>query len=231
MAASVGLGLLPAPAAAFDWLGLFGKSMPDMSGVVKLLEGQAFAEMKPLAVGDRVASGAFVAVARGGRLVISLASGAVFTLYGGSELELFLTTMRRGLLNLLSGALLLAVPRKSNYLLAGSDAAFGIKGTVVFRQVFGPHNRVAKTMEGTLTVPERASGYFCTCNGSVEYLARGKNDPFFTDRAEYHHSYYIDPARPGMREKAPMLNHNDEAIRHLIGFQEGLKHDLSWLKH
>lgn len=228
---SLGLGLLPGPAAAIDWGNLFGRQMPDANGRVKVLEGRAYADMAPLAVGDVVASGAIVAVERGGRMVIALADGALFTLSGGSELELLLSRMRQGILKLIAGALLLVSPKGSQYLVAGTDTSFGIKGTVVYREVFGADNRMATTMEGPLAVPERYGGYFCTCHGSVDYLRPGPMQPFFSDTSDYHHSYFIPRERPENLVRAPMLNHSDMVIRRLVALQEGPKHDLSWLRH
>lgn len=231
--ATLGLGLAsqPTPAQSFDWFGLAGKSMPDVSGKVRLLEGEAFANKRPLRLGSGVPPGAFVTVSREGKVIIAIANGSVFTLFGGSQLQLRLGRMRRGLLKLLSGALLLVAPKRGRYLVGGPLASFGIKGTVVFHQVFDPRRRTARTMEGTIQLPGAAGGYFCTCNGAVDYLAAGSNDPYFSDRAEYHNSFFIHGSEQGRIERAPMLNHNDGDIRELVSYQDGPKHDLSWLRH
>ncbi|MEE8435874.1 MAG: hypothetical protein V3S64_13910 [bacterium] len=231
LGASLGLGFPPTPAQAFDWFGLAGKTMPDVSGTVRFLKGEAFANKRPLRLGSRVPPGAFVTVSREGKLIIAIADGSVFTLFGGSQLKLLVGRMRQGLLNLLAGALLLVAPKRARYLVGGPQASFGIKGTVVFHQVFGPQDKTARTMEGTIQVPDYAGSYFCTCNGAVDYLAPGQNDPYFSDRADYHNSFFIHASEKGRIVKAPMLNHGDKDIRELTSYQDGPKHDIRWLRH
>ncbi len=241
-AATLGLGAViavvpfqamsPSQAMAVDWANLFRKRMPDASGLVKLLEGRAYAGRRMLSLGDPVLSGALVAVEEGGRLVIGLMDGGIFTLSGGSKLELLLDRMSQGILNLLAGALLLASPKGSRYLVTGGGvASFGIKGTVVYREVFTSAGKTARTMEGSYAIPEAASGYFCTCHGAVDFLRPGANEPYHIEQAEYHHSYLIHPDRPGLLRKAPMLNHFDGDIRALVSLQDDPRHDLSWLRH
>lgn len=229
--AALGLGFSPAPALAFDWFGLAGKTMPDVSGKVRFLKGEAFANRRPLRLGARVPPAAFITVSGQGKLIIAVADGSVFTLYGGSQLKLLVGRMRQGLLKLLAGALLFVAPKRSRYLVGGPQASFGIKGTVVFHQIFAPEDQTARTMEGTIQLPDYAGSYFCTCNGAVEYLIQGRNDPYFSERADYHNSYFIHGTEKGRIVKAPMLNHADEDIRELISYQDGPKHDISWLRH
>lgn len=227
-----GFALAPSRALAIDWAKLFEGEMPDASGVVKLLEGRAYAGGRMLSLGDPVPSGALVAVEEGGRLVIGLMDGGIFTLAGGSKLELLLDRMSQGILNLLAGALLLASPKGSRYLVTGGGvASFGIKGTVVYREVFTSAGESARTMEGSYAVPEEASGYFCTCHGAVEFLLPGASEPYRSERAEYHRSYLILPGRSGLLRKSPMLNHFDGDIRALVALQDDPRHDISWLRH
>ena len=235
-AVSLGLGvgatLAPSRALAIDWSQLFKGRMPDASGVVKLLEGRAYAGGRRLALGDSVPSGAVVAVEEEGRLVIGLMDGGIFTLSGGSKLELLLDRMSQGILNLLAGALLLASPKGSQYLVTGGGvSAFGIKGTVVYREVFTSAGKEARGMEGPYAVPDAASGYFCTCHGAVDFLRPGSSETYHIERAEYHRSYLIHPQHPGLLRKAPMLNHFDEDIRALVALQDEPRHELSWLRH
>ena len=231
LGSSLGLGFPAIHAKGFDWFGLAGRSMPDVSGTVRFLKGEAFANRRPLRLGSRVPPAAFVTVSRGSKLILAIADGSVFTLFGGSQLRLLVGRMRQGLLNLLAGALLLVAPKRSRYLVGGPQASFGIKGTVVFHQIFGPEDRTARTMEGTMPLPDYAGSYFCTCNGEVEYLSRGRNEPYFSDRADYHNSFFIHGSEQGRIVKAPMLNHGDEDIRELTSYQDGPKHDISWLRH
>jgi hypothetical protein len=231
LAAALGIAVLPAGAEAIDWGSLFGQRMGKESGKVRELAGSATANDKPLQVGDPVPSGARVRVAAGGRAVISLEDGSIFTVYGGSNLELLLTKMSEGVLNLLAGALLLVVNTGGRYLVAGSTSSFGIKGTVVYRQVFGAQEHMGQTMEGLVQIPSGFGEYFCTCHGETEFLLSGRDTPYARSNAQYHEAYYVNPANPTLRLKAPMMNHSDEEIRHLVEMQEGAKHDIAWLQH
>jgi len=231
LAAALGSSVLPATAEAIDWGSLFGQRMPDVSGKVRELEGEAHANDRPLRVGDAVPSGATVRVSAGGRAVISLEDGSIFTVFGGSSLQLLLNKMSEGVLNLLAGALLLVVNMGGRYLVAGSTSSFGIKGTVVYRQSFGPQQRTGQTMEGLVQIPPGFSDYFCTCHGETDFLLSGRSTPFAETQAQYHDAYYLNPANPLQRLKAPMMNHTDEEIRRLVSLQEGAPHDISWLRH
>ncbi|HKI97040.1 MAG TPA: hypothetical protein VKB51_01075 [bacterium] len=230
LAAALGTTVLPREAQAIDWEGLFSKRMPNEGGKVKELVGQASANGKALRVGDKVASGALVKVAPGGRCVVSLEDGSIFTVFGGSTLELLLSEMSAGVLNLVAGALLLVVNTGGRYLVAGSTASFGIKGTVVYRQVFSPEQHTGQSMDGLVQIPTGFSDYFCTCHGQVEWLLSGRNTPYAQTNAQHHDAYYVNPADPTVRLHAPMLNHNDEEIRRLVDMQEGTKHEISWLR-
>ena len=231
LGASLGLGLPAIHAQGFDWFGLAGKSMPDASGTVRFIRGEAFANERPLRLGSSVPPKAFVTVAREGKLIVAIANGSVFTLFGGSQLRLLVGRMRRGLLSLLAGALLLVAPKRGRYLVSSPQASFGIKGTVVFHQIFGPEDKTARTMEGAIQLPGYAGSYFCTCNGAVDYLTPGRKNPYFSDSADYHNSFFIHRSQKGRIVKAPMLNHGDEDIRELTSYQDGPKHDIGWLRH
>jgi hypothetical protein len=231
LAAGLGSSVLPASAEAIDWGSLFGERMPNVSGKVRELEGEAAANEKPLHVGDAVPSGATVRVGAGGRAVIALEDGTIFTVFGGSSLQLLLNKMSEGVLNLLAGALLLVVNTGGRYLVAGSTSSFGIKGTVVYRQSFGPQEKMGQTMDGLVKIPTGYSDYFCTCHGETDFLLSGRSTPFAESNAQYHDAYYLNPANPLQRLKAPMMNHTDEEIRRLVDLQEGSHHDISWLRH
>ena len=231
LAAALGTTVLPPAAQAVDWASLFGKRMPDIGGVVKELTGEASADGRPLRQGDAVPSGARVVVPAGGRVAIGLEDGSIFTVYGGSTLELVLSRMSEGILNLIAGAMLLVVNSGGRYLVAGSTASFGIKGTVVYRQLFAPQETTGRAMEGRVQLPRGYREYFCTCNGEVEWLLSGRNTPYAQTLAKYHDAYYLNPADPTRPLKAPMLNHQDEEIRHLVQMQDQHSHDISWLQH
>lgn len=231
LAATLAASALPPEAYAIDWGSLFGERMPDISGIVKELTGAAFADDEPLQVGSRVPSGARVRVDSGGRAAIALEDGSIFTVFGGTSLELLLNKMSEGILNLLAGAVLLVVNSGGRYLVAGSTASFGIKGTVVYRQTFSPEEHMGQTMDGLVRIPAGYTDYFCTCHGQTEFLLSGRTTPYAHTDAQYHEAYYVNPAYPTRRLAAPMMNHTDGEIRHLVSLQEGKKHDISWLRH
>jgi hypothetical protein len=232
LAAALGSTVLPPNAQAIDWSSLFSQHMPaDQSGKVKELTGQASANDSPLHEGDKVANGATVKVSSGGRCVISLEDGSIFTVFGGSTLDLLLSKMGEGILHLAAGAVLLVVNSGGRYLMAGSTSSFGIKGTVVYRQIFSPEQRTGRTMEGLIQLPTGLSDYFCTCHGETEFLLSGRGTPYAQVDAKYHDAFYLNPDNPMERLHAPMLNHSDAEIRHLVDLQEGPKHDISWLQH
>lgn len=232
IAGAAGSLLLPPEAHALDWSSLLGKQMPNVSGKVVALTGAAFADDRPLKVGSAVPSGARVRVVSGGRAAIALEDGSLFTVSGGTTLELLLNRMSEGILNLLAGALLLAVNSGGRYLVAGRSASFGIKGTVMYRQVFGPRDMMAHAMDGMVRVPAGVRDYECTCHGTVDFVAAKGGAPHYTAHADYHEAYYLDPADPAIRVPAPMLNHGDDDIRRLVALQPpGKRHDITWLRH
>jgi hypothetical protein len=231
LAATFAAGLMPGAAHAIDWRKLFADRMPsDAFGTVRELVGQGTANDAPLAVGGRVPSGALVRVEQGGRAAIALEDDSIFTVYGGSSLELLLNRMSQGVLNLLGGAVLAVVNTGGAFLVAGSTATFGIKGTVVYRQSFGPGHQTGRATDGLVQIPTGYSDYFCTCNGETEFMLSGRGTPYRTNKATYHTAYFLNPADPTRPLPAPMLNHQDAEIRHIVGMQENTKHDISWLK-
>ena len=232
-AALAGLGapLLPATGHGMDWKSLRELMGPAGFGMVNSLIGEASADGRPLSVGSRIDSGARIEVSPAGRLIVNMSDRSVFQFTGPATLDLLLSMMREGVLNLLLGALLAIVPSGNRYLVMGPMGAVGIKGTVFYREVFAQEQTTVHGMEGDLITPKGVRGYFCNCNGEVEYLERELNQkPLLTDRSQYHHSYYLTPAPRDRLIKAPMVNHNDGQIKALIALQEGKKHDASWIE-
>ena len=72
--------------------------------------------------------------------------------------------------------------------------------------------------------------YFCTCNGSVDYLRVSDLSLVASDTAQYHNAFILNPKNPKLLEKFPMVNHFDQDIRAAIDLQDGPKHDSSFLK-
>ncbi|MCZ6627967.1 MAG: hypothetical protein O7E56_07025 [SAR324 cluster bacterium] len=231
-AAGAGLGasLLHTPAHAVDWGALLNMMMPDGFGIVKKLVGEAFADERPLQVGSRVPSGAKINVGAKSRMILSMSDRSIFQFSGPASLELLLSMMRQGILNLFFGAFLAVVPRDNHYLVSGPTGFIGIKGTIFYREVYPREEMTVQGMEGPLVTPPGAKEYFCNCNGEVEYLGEPAQTPVHIDRSDYHHSFYLDPSRPDLRVKAPMVNHTDEEIKALIRLQTGRKHDASWIE-
>jgi hypothetical protein len=160
---------------------------------------------------------------------MKMSDRSVFQFTGPASLNLILSMMHEGILNLLLGALLAVVPRDNHYLVAGPTGTVGIKGTVFFREVYAKEQTTVQGMDTRYVTPKGVKEYSCNCNGEIEYLEPEAVRPFMSDRAEHHNSYYLNPAMPGRLMKAPMVNHTDEQIKALIALQDGDKHDAGWI--
>ena len=218
-------------ADAIDWEKLLRTAKTENFGVVRQLTGRAFSGGRRLKEGSRVESGERVRVSKGGKVILLMADKSLFQMFGPTTLDLLLSMMRQGILNLLFGSVLSVVPRGNNYLVMGPTGAIGIKGTVFFRQVFPEDQVMARTMEGQMRTPEGVHDYFCNCHGEVEYQKPETAETFYNDRSEYHNAFFLDPRTPGLLVKAPMINHNDKLIKAMIDLQEEPKHDATWLRH
>lgn len=227
---ALGASLLAQPAHAIDWSAVRKLMEGTGFGIVASLSGKATADGRPLEVGSRIASGAQIEVGPAGRLIMKMSDRSVFQFTGPASLNLILSMMREGILNLLLGALLAVVPRDNHYLVAGPTGTVGIKGTVFFREVYGREETTVQGMDASFVTPKGVKEYSCNCNGEIEYLKNDAALPFMSDRAEHHNSYYLNPAMPGRLMKAPMVNHTDEQIKALIALQDGEKHDASWIE-
>lgn len=226
---ALGASLLSQPAHAIDWSALRKLMEGTGFGMVAFLSGEATADGRPLEVGSRIASGARIEVGPAGRLIMKMSDRSVFQFTGPASLDLILSMMREGILNLLLGALLAVVPSGNRYLVAGPTTTVGIKGTVFFREVYGREETTVQGMDTRFVTPKGVKEYSCNCNGEIEYLKKDAALPFMSDRAEHHNAYYLNPAMPGRLMKAPMVNHSDEEIKALIALQDGEKHDVSWI--
>ncbi|HUJ75062.1 MAG TPA: FecR domain-containing protein [bacterium] len=216
-------------AATVDWQRLFRKMPEGGFGTVKEVKGFAFANQRVLKVGDRVQAGEQLRVAKDGSLVVSAEDHTIIRLNEETVLD-FHVGPREGVLALVTGALLAVMPKGRRYLVAGPTATIGIKGTVIFRQVFTPREHTAHAMEGrTATLPAGLNDYFCTCNGETDYLRNDNRSLITTVEAKHHKSFFLNPANPGLLQPFEMINHFDRDIRALVGMQEGPKQDLRFL--
>ena len=230
------LGALPSNPRAqakegINWREAFARTPQGGEGHVKTLQGTAFANDRPLKVGDVIKSGTQLRLAKGGSLVVSVSRGAIFQLKGETTMEFNASTMNTGLFRLVAGALVAVVPRGGRFLVQGPTATIGIKGTVVYRQIFKDHEKIADAGGGkTYTRPAELTDYFCTCNGSVDFLRNTDRSVVRSDTAEHHNAFFMGQAVTPTFMKAPMINHFDVDLEKLIDQQEGEKHDRSFLK-
>jgi len=215
-----------------DWRGLFSSKAEGGTGVVKQITGLAFANRRSLKLGSVVHSGEQIRVATGGTLAVSIQDGTLISMKQDTVLDFAPTAKKTGLLNLVAGALLTIMPTGNRYLVAGPTATIGIKGTVIFREVFAENVNTARAMEGrTAKLPGKGlKDYFCTCNGSVDYLRNTDKSLIVSDHAEHHNSFFLNPENPKLLEKFEMINHFDRDIKAAIELQDGPKHDSSFLK-
>ncbi len=217
---------------AIDWKRLFSSPPEGGVGTVKQLSGVAFANRRALAVGAKVQSGEQLRVAKGGSLTVSVQDGTLLQLKEETVIDFAVSPHKTGLLNLLAGSLLAIVPVGHRYLVKGTAATIGIKGTVVFRQVFTENETSARAMHGkTAALPGKGlRDYFCTCNGAVDYLKNDGLSFIASDKAEHHNSFFLNPQNPQLLEKFEMINHFDRDIKAAIDLQDGPKHDASFLQ-
>jgi len=221
---------LPAPAAGQDWATQSRVRHQGGHGTVKSMEGAASAAGRALAVGGRVNSGEEIRVAPGSLLILSLLDNTIMRINAGTVVTLEIGKNRMGLFRLLVGSLLTVMPKGNRYLAMLPTAVIGIKGTVFFQQIFHPGERVAQDETfSRVTLPEGIQEYFCLCTGLADYMTPRADALLFSDRSEYHNSYYIDPRAPNPMVKAPQLNHTDDQIRDLIQRQVGEKHNTGFL--
>ncbi|MDH4246769.1 MAG: FecR family protein [Deltaproteobacteria bacterium] len=221
---------LPRSTAGQDWSQLASQRPRGGFGTVKDIAGEASAAGRVLRKNSRVESGERIQVEVGGRLILSLSDNTIMRINGNTVLELDIGSNRTGLFRLIVGSLLTVMPTKNLYLVQLPTAVVGIKGTVFFQQIFHPGETTALGMENKqLTIPQGIREYFCLCNGAVDFMNTGNLKAFYSDAAEHHNSYYIDPRQEGKLIKAPMVNHDDKQIRGLINLQEGPKHSSEFL--
>ena len=221
---------LPAAAIGQDWGTLSRQSLRGGSGVVKSIRGSASAGGRPLTLGAQVNSGEKITTAVGAVVILSLSDNTIMRINGNTSLQLEIGANRSGIFKLTVGSLLTVMPTRNRYLVQLPTAVVGIKGTVFFQQIYHPGETTAVGMEQKrYTIPEGVREYFCLCNGAADFVEKGSMGTFFSDKAEHHNSYYIDPSRPNPLVKAPMVNHSDEQISQLIDLQDGPKHDSGFL--
>jgi len=223
---------LAQPREAVDWRRLFSTKPEGGTGRVKQLTGIAFANRRVLSLGAAVQSGEQLRVAKGGSLAVSIQDGTLLQIREGTVLDFAPSTHNSGLLNLVAGAFLAVMPANHRYLVHGPVATIGIKGTVFYRQVFGENETTALAMEDRrVRVPgQGVKDYFCTCNGTVDYLRSDDLSLVVSDTSQYHNAFILNPGNPKLLEKFPMVNHFDQDIRAAIDLQDGPKHDSRFLK-
>jgi|SRR3989339_567421 len=227
-----GAGAMLAPSAAWalEWSDWIGKRHQGGSAQVIGLKGQAQAQadQKPLQLGSKVVNGQEIVVNAGGEALLLLPDGASFKLSGPARLVLEVDAQGGGNLKLLLGGLLGVIPQLKNraYLVKSSNATLGIKGTVFYKEVFGPQG------SDDPRVQPGALAYFCICNGSLAVLPQGQSQPLLQDQAEHHHAHLVMPQKNGIElvPAAFVKGHDDPGINQVIESNPGFKHNRSWLQ-
>ncbi|OGG98884.1 MAG: hypothetical protein A2600_09225 [Candidatus Lambdaproteobacteria bacterium RIFOXYD1_FULL_56_27] len=226
----LGAGTLlpPGTALGLEWGEWLGKKHQGGTAKVLSLKGMAQADQKPLEVGRTVAGGQKIEVASGGELVLLLPDAASFKITGPAALTLEVEPEGGGLVNLVFGGILGVIPKLKNraYMIQSASATLGIKGTVFYKEVFGPQG------SGDARVPAGALEYFCICNGSLDVLSQGQDRPILSDHAEHHHAHVVVAKADGV-ELVPagfVKGHDDAGIHQVIEANPLGKHDQSWLQ-
>ena len=210
----------PGTAEAQDWSKLIASKPQGGQGRVKELRGLASAGGRALALGDQVRSGEEIEVAAQSRLILSLSDNTIMRINAHTRVTLELGTRRTGFFRLVWGSLLTVIPTGNRYLVHLPSAVVGIKGTVFFQQIYRTGEKFAFDEQAQrVTLPEGISEYFCLCNGLADFLGGPSATPTFSDKAQYHNSYYIDPRRSDPLVHAPQLNHTDRQILDLIALR------------
>lgn len=223
---------LAQPEEGESWRHLFFTMPKGGTGKVKQVMGMAFANKRTLRVGATVHAGERLRVARRGSLVISIQDRTLLWIKEETVLDFSPSPRKTGVLNLVSGSLLAVVPVGNRYLVGGPYATVGIKGTVFYRQVFSGNEHTGVAMEDRrVTLPGKGlRDYFCTCNGSVDYLRKSDQSLIVSDTAQHHNAFFLNPKNPKLLEKFKMINHFDRDIQAAIDLQDEPKHDSSWLQ-
>lgn len=226
------VAVLARPGTSFgqDWRNLFDSKPQGGHGTVKELRGRASANGRPLRFGERVNSGEKVEVSADSRLILSLSDNTIMRINANTLVTLEMSTRRTGFFKLVWGSLLTVMPIGNRYLVHLPSAVVGIKGTVFFHQIYRPGEKFAFDQNFIrVEIPEGINEYFCLCNGLADFMGGQAGSPFFSDKSEYHNSYYIDPRLPDPMVEAPQLNHTDQHIIDLVALQDGAKHTTQFL--
>ncbi|MDT8446033.1 MAG: hypothetical protein RRB13_03920 [bacterium] len=220
--------LMPEEALAIEWKALLG--IKQRKGKAKLIEldGTARIGNEELKVGQMIANGQLIEADHEARLLLSMPDGSAFQLSGPAQLKLEIDEKGGGVLELLLGGLLGIVleNRDARYLVQSPTATAGIKGTVFYRERFGPDSPPDPR------IPEGALEYFCICNGELEMFDHGADKLMIKDQAEHHHAHMITQKGETLElvEAKFLYGHDDFAINRAIEAMGQKKHDRSWLK-
>ncbi len=146
---------------SFDWERLSHMMPAGGRALIRSLAGGASTSMGPLGLDGEIASGERIRVEPEGVLILTLPDRTLFEIRGEAEVHLHVDQFSGGMYNLLLGSVLSVIPTGNPFVAAGPTASVGVKGTVFYRQVFDARMRTARTMEGSMTLPEGISDYFC----------------------------------------------------------------------
>jgi len=217
----------PQAVLALDWKEVFQKKYEGGHAEIVGLTGKAFANETSLHLKQQLNNGVHIQVAENSELLLSLPDHSILKITGEAELTLQIDTQGGGVINLILGAMLAVISssKKKRYLIQTPTATLGVKGTVLFRNVFGAKEKPDSR------VPENASDYVCICNGSLDYLTPDAQ-LIQSDQAHHHSAYFLLPDNKQLTlQKAPFLfRHSDQGINHVIDSMTGKKHDRSWLE-
>ena len=224
--------VFPGDSSAAGWKDITSDKGKQADGLIKSAKGSILANGRSVKTGDTLRSGDSILSSADSHMMVELKDGTIFQVKGQSSFVFHsMPDRKRGIISVALGSLLAVVPTGNRYLINGPTATIGIKGTVFFRQVFAPTDRVGMDITGKeIPLPKGAKDIFCVCNGSVAYLAPNSLKKVLSDEAQHHSAYFLGTEQPLRPNPTTPVNHTDKEIAALIKAQSGKKHDASWLR-
>ncbi len=211
-----------------DWSKIMSQLNQNGGTTVRKVIGTGMAGRTPLSANQFITAGTRISVDSDSQLFLELADYSVLKISGKASLTLNLDKQSGGELDVHYGSLLAAItPRgRRRYIIKGTAAMIGVKGTVCFIHVFE-----GSDLKDT-RIPTDTTDYFCLCNGLIDFLNPANSQLVWSDKATYHNARLVKPVSDGitLQKTGFLLNHSDKEILELIDLMKGKKLDRHWLR-
>lgn len=200
---------------------------PDHNGQLQIIDmdGLARIDGKSLKAGMSISRGELLTV-DSGSLHASLPNGSMIKLSQKAIISVDLDSQEGGFIHVKKGAVLSVIRphKKRPIMIKIASAVVGVRGTVCFTQVLSDEDKQNPI------IPQKASDYFCLCNGAIDYL-NSSLDSIQLDKSDYHSAKFLIPEhnRLVFKDAGFLLNHSDSEITSLIDLMPGTKDSNDWL--